>query len=314
MNNVIFGSGIVGLAAKLILGPTWKLVPFYRSRFFTFNPALDDNFIIRDEQTDEFIKDVTSTTQVSLYRRAWSVGGQLVSSWDKGLCTNWAAKIFGLKIPPQTEPYFSNRMDVFVYNVRVNELYKNLMAMNLNELQTESKNGLVTEIGDHYFIRNGIREDFDNAVSTIPLDAMNKLMNVKMELPSKDIHYYHIQTNSLDFEGHNQVLVVDPMFSFYKASNIAPQRFLFYCHDEIQNPGIYFMSIMRSFDILDGTSVKSGLTMGPPPNLEWYENKGIYCVGSYAQWDWCMDVGSCILRLQRYAQRGFKPFKKELIA
>lgn len=315
MNNVIFGSGIVGLLAKALLGPSWKLVPFYRSRFFTFNPALDDNFIIRDEQTDDFIKDVTGAiaVQVLLYRRAWSVGGQLVPSWDKGLCRDWSTKIFGSQVPPQTEVYLANRMNLFVYDLRVNQLYQRLMEQNLAELQTESAKGLVTEIGDHYFIRGGIREDFDNAVSTIPLDGLNKLMNVQMELPSKDLHYYHIQTDNLDFEGNNQVFVVDSMFGFYRASNIAPKRYLIYCHEEIQNPGIYFMPIMQSFEILDGTSVKHGLTMGPVPKIDWHESKGIYCVGSYAQWDWCMDVGSCILRLQRYAQRGFKPFKKESI-
>jgi len=47
--NIILGSGIIGLLAKLILGQDWKIIPFYRSRYFSFNPALDDNFIIRDE-------------------------------------------------------------------------------------------------------------------------------------------------------------------------------------------------------------------------------------------------------------------------
>lgn len=181
------------------------------------------------------------------------------------------------------------------------------------ELQAEAKKGLITEIGDHYFVRNGVREDFDYAVNTIPLDGLNKLMNVEMELPAKDVHYYHIETNNLDFEGSNQVLVVDPMFSFYKASNIAPGRYLIYCHEMIDNPGVYFMPLMKSFDIIDGTSIKNAITMGPVPKPDWHESKGIYSVGSYAQWDWCMDVGSCVLRLQRYAQRNFTPFVKQTL-
>jgi hypothetical protein len=316
MNNVIFGSGIVALLAKALLGPTWTIVPFYRSRFFSFNPALDDNFIIRDAKLDDFIKELLHVPTMSTftYKRAWSVAGQLVGSYQRDLCRDWLVKIFGTKCPSQAEIYMTDRMNLFVYDVRVNQLYQQLINDNLDNLKSESAKGLISEVGDHYYIRNGIREDFDNAVSTIPLYALFKLMNVKgMDLPAKPVHYLHVKTNSLDFEGHNQVLVVDPHFSFYKVSNVAPERYLFYVHDEIHNPGVYFMAFMKSFDILDGTSLDQAIPMGEMPKLDWLEAKGIYCVGSYAQWDWCMDTGSCILRLMRYAQRGFKPFKKEFI-
>jgi hypothetical protein len=317
MNNVIFGSGVVGLLAKAILGPSWKVVPFYRSRFFTFNPALDDNFIISDPQTDEFIKDITGSIAVEtlIYRRAWSVSGQIIPMWDSDLCVSWLNKIFGGQVPPQSEIYYKNRMNLPIYNLRTNVLYQSLMSMYVDDLKVEAAKGPVSEVGDHYFVRNGVREDFDNLLSTIPLNVLQKLMNVTAPpLQSKTLHYYHIQTDKLDFEGFNQQLVVDPIFDFYRATIIAPGRYLIYCHNEINNPGIYFMPIMQSFEILDGTSVPEALPMGVAPKLDFYESKDIYCVGSSAQWDWCMDVGSCILRTQRYAQRGFKPFKRKPIA
>jgi hypothetical protein len=177
----------------------------------------------------------------------------------------------------------------------------------MSELQEEAAKGPVTEVGDHYFIRGGVRHEFDKAVSTIPLDALCKLMNTDAQLPAKDVHFLHIQTKDLDFEGFNQTFVVDPIFSFYKAVNIAPGRFLIYCHEDIPNPGVYFMSFISKFEILDGTSIERAIPMGPMPNLSAVEAAGITCVGSYAQWDWCADVGSNILRLIRFANRGNKP-------
>ena len=45
--NYILGSGIVGLTARHILGADWQVVPFYKSRFFSSNPPLDDNFLFK---------------------------------------------------------------------------------------------------------------------------------------------------------------------------------------------------------------------------------------------------------------------------
>ena len=306
--NVIFGSGVVGLLAKHMLGPSWTVIPFYRSRFFSFNPALDDNFIISDDE----IKELTGVMrpQTFLYRRAWSIQGQLVSQWDDGLCSDWLTKIFGLNPPPQAKLYYRDRMDLHVYDLRINEIYQQLVNQYKPDLEEESKKGEVTEVGDHYFIRGGIRHDFDKAISTIPLDALSKLMNANVDLPAKNMHFLHIKTEDLDFEGFNQTFVTDPIFSFFKATNIAPGRFMIHCHEDIPDPGVYFMSFMQKFEILDGTSIERAIPMGPMPNLSAVEAAGITCIGSYAQWDWCSDVGSNILRLIRYANRGNKPLDK----
>ena len=70
------------------------------------------------------------------------------------------------------------------------------------------------------------------------------------------------------------------------------------------------MALLKDFELLDGTSIVDYLPMGQVPKLDHLEAKGIYSIGSYAQWDWCMDVSSCLLRLLKYSHRGFKPFKK----
>ena len=309
--NIILGSGIIGLLAKLILGQDWKIIPFYRSRYFSFNPALDDNFIIRDEKLDSFVNDMMGQLNVPvyMYKRVWSINGQLVSQFDKELCHSWMYKIFGQELPSQSQVYFADRMNLFVYDIRINQLYQNLCNQYISELQIENSEGQVTEIGDHYLIRGGKRLDFDNAISTIPLDSLLKLIGVTHSLQAKTVHYLHVETENLDFEGANQMLVVDQLIDFFKVTNIAPNRYLFYCNNNIQNPGNYLMQFMRQFDILDGTSIDGTIPIGLIPKIDIVEKNGVFCVGSSAQWDWCMDVSSCILRLLRYSQRGHKPFQ-----
>lgn len=312
MNNVIFGSGLVGLIAKALF-PTWRVIPFGRSRFFSFNPALDDNFIVRDERIDEAVRDIRQVPGPDVlhrYRRCFDVGGHLFGKYDKGLCQDWLSKLFGNRAPGQSEPYYRTQMDLQVYDVRCNQLYQDLQQRYGAEIMAEHQKGKITSLGDHYYVRNGQREEFDNAICTIPLYATQQYLGAPADLPVKDLHYMHIQTDSLDFEGYNQTLVTDSKFSFYKVTNVAPGRYLFYFHEEIPQPGPYLMLFLKNFEILDGTSVQHALPMGPALHLDPLEAKGYYCVGSYAQWDWCMDISSCILRLVRYAQRGFKPFQK----
>lgn len=308
----ILGSGIIGLLAKMMLGDEWELIPFYKSRFFSLNPALDDNFIIQHKNLDQFIKDITNepVTKTHIYHRGWSVGGQIVRNYDELLHESWLAKIFGLHVPPMSKVTFGSMM-MPIYDLRVNVLYKSLIDRFNKEIAQSLSYGNVTEIGDHYLVRNGVRTEFDIAISTIPLDALIKLSNLKIELLSKPIHYHHIQTNALNFEGINQLLVVDNAFSFYKVTNIAPNRYIFYHQDDVPNPGSYYMALLKDFDLLSGTTIPNALPMGPHPKLDIITNMGIHCVGSYAQWNWCLDIGSCLLQLMQYTQNNYRmPVRK----
>tara|TARA_R110000751_G_scaffold23590_3_gene65163 strand:+ start:6946 stop:7887 length:942 start_codon:yes stop_codon:yes gene_type:complete len=305
--NVIFGSGLVGLLAKAIF-PTWKVIPFYKSRFFSFNPALDDNFIVSDDRIDSFVKDLLGKKPNKYpYFKSFSISGHLINDYNKDICEDWLSKIFGTMVPPQAEAYYSTRMQFSVYDIRLNQLYDSLLHNYMDELKEETAKGEVTSIGDHYFVRNGERVDFDNAISTIPLDSLCDFMGAHHDLQSKPVHYLHVKTNDLDFEGANQVLVADSLFSFFKVTNVAPDRYLIYSHEDIPQPGAYFMAFMPKFDIIDGTSIKNAITLGSIPNMTNIHEKGVFCVGSYAEWDWCADVGTCIIRLLGYAQRHLKP-------
>lgn len=312
MKNIILGSGIIGLLARHILGPSWKVVPYYRSRFFSFNPALDDNFIIADDEIDSYINQIKKVQKYP-YKIGWSIQGAIIKQYDQGLCEDWLTKIFGSQVPGQSAPYMRSRMNFNVYDIRVNGLYEELIRQYINEIREEGAKGLPTEIGDHYIVRNGVKEDFDNCISTIPLPALLKASNLGTQLPSRTVHYLHFETKELDFEGCNQLLVTDSLFDFYKVTNVSPNRYLMYCHKDIPNPGAYLMGFLKNFDIIDGTSIEEAIPAGQIPQLNTIEKMGITCIGSNAQWDWCLDVGSCIKRIILWLNRGMKPQAPKII-
>lgn len=319
--KLIFGSGIVGLLARLVLGPSWTIVPFYRSRFFSFNPSLDDNFIIRDPLIDDVIKQITRQVRPTVceYKRAWSIGGQILPEWNDTICADWLYKIFGGRTPSQSIIYNKERMILGVYDIRINELYAQLTNMFMDELKQQSALGKVTEIGDHHIVVGEKKIEYSQAINTIPLNHLLSLANKTNMLPqlqSKNIHYWHVRTDDLNFEGFNQLLVVDPLYGFYKVTNIAPGRYMFYCHEDIPQPGTYLMAFMQRFEILDGTSITEAMPIGEAPTdstLNDLFGGSIYNIGSFAQWDWCSDVGSNILRLVKYANRGYTNSKPIVI-
>lgn len=300
----ILGSGLIGLLARHILGPTYTIIPYYKSRFFSFNPSLDDNFLVRDPRTDPFVIQLNgSLGPVFMYNKAWSVNGSLVRRYDADLCHNWLYKLFGAAIPSQSESYVKSHMEFFVYDLRLNQLYQRLLDMYDAEIKKGLALGQVTNVGDHNIEIGGKRNEFESIVSTIPLNSLYKHMGVTTILKAKALHYLHIQSDELDFEGANQVMIADATFDFYKVTNIAKGRYLFYSHVDIPNPGVYFMQFMKSFEIIDGTSIQDALPCGEVQNVPMLDAYGITCVGSNAQWDWCMDVSSCIIRLLKMADQ-----------
>lgn len=305
----ILGSGLVGLLAREILGSDWTIIPFYRSRFFTFNPSLSDNFIVRNRDIDEFVRRELKANAFFDYKIAYSINGLLYKEHDDHICKDWCSKTFGLDYGLQLVPYYKHSMSFDVYDLRCNQLYATLQEKYAEEIKKNLGLGIVTGIYDHKIKLNEKIFEYDKIISTIPLNALDALMGRKHDLVYKDTHFLHIQTQHIDFEGYNQALVVDKAFPFYKVTKLSDNRYLFYFSEDLNNPGQFFMGLFKSFDILDGTCVKDYVPCGPMPSLSSLEESNILCVGSYAQHDWCMDVSSCILRLLRFSNRGQKETK-----
>jgi hypothetical protein len=299
MQGVILGSGIVGLLAREILGEQWLVVPFSRSRFYSFRPALADNFIIRDDRIDDVVTHLGGKISF-IYKTLYSLNGGLLSP-DDTIINAWLNKLFGDDVPSQALPCIKSRGDHFIYSVKANRLYNQLQQKYVQKLINDSKRGSISEIGDHYLIWGGQRIDFDHMISTIQLSKLFELTNTpRIKLPTKQIWYYHIETNELNFEGANQVLVLDNLIDFFKVSNIAKNRYLFYLLHDIPIPGPYFMQFMQQFDLVDGTTITEAIPIGQKPNLAPFNKLGIECIGAMAEHDYFMDLGSCLVKLMRY--------------
>jgi len=300
MNKVILGSGIVGLLAREILGNDWTIIPFSRSRFFSYSPPLDDNYIVHDEKISDFMAHLGAVPNY-MYKISYSVMSQLETHSDP-LCDAWLGKVFGPSSPPHASVYMRSRTGFFVYNQRINKIYEILQNRYKDELK-QNANIKITTIGDHYYEANGKKFDFNAAISTIPFNNLNDLCNINKQLETKQVWYYHIKTPDLDFEGANQVLVIDPNFAFYKVNNVAPMRYIFHCLQDIPIPGPYFMQFMNKLDIIDGTTIEDVIPVGAKPNVKYLRKLGVICVGAHAEHDWCADVGSNIMTLLRIKSR-----------
>lgn len=298
MRGVILGSGIVGLLAKEILGDEWLIIPFSRSRFYSFRPALADNFIIRDDRIDDLIGHFGGKISF-IYKTLYSVGGSLLPP-DDCLINAWLNKTFGQNVPSQALPCIKSRGDYFIYDIRVNRLYQELQNKYGQCLIDNSRRGAISEVGNHYLIWGGQRIDFDHMISTIQLSKLFELTKLPHnKLSTSQIWYYHVETNNLNFEGANQALVVDDSIDFFKVSNIAKNRYLFYLLRDIPIPGPYFMQFMQQFDLIDGTTIAEAIPTGNKPDLTQLDKLGIECIGSMAEHDYFMDLGSCLVKLLR---------------
>ena len=305
--NYILGSGIVGLIAKHLLGDDWQVIPYYKSRFFTTNPPLDDNFLVKHDRLDEIIQKLLPSRLVSttFYKRAWSVNGQLYTNSDGLYIKAWLQKVFGDDEPGHAYSYY-HKKDIFqIYNnIRISEIYNSLLDKYIGHLKENIKIGQPLKIREGYIYFNEGRKPYDKIISTIPAPALYELTGRKSLLKAKDVHYLHLYSDELDFEGANQVLVADSNIEFYKAVNIAPSRYLLYFLNDIQHPGNYMQKFLKNFEIIDGTMVKQALMMGDSIDVKIFNQDSIYPVGGYAIWDYCLDVGSCILRLLNVLDNG----------
>jgi hypothetical protein len=298
MQGVILGSGIIGLLAKEILGEQWLVIPFSRSRFYSFRPALADNFIIRDERIDDLIAHFGGKIGF-IYKTLYSLGGSLFPQ-DDIVINAWLNKVFGSNVPSQALPCIKSRGDFFIYDIKLNQLYQSLQRKHQQNLINNDARGRVSEIGDHYLIWGGKRIDFDHMISTIQLSKLYELTRLPHNrLQTAQVWYYHVETNNLNFEGANQTLVVDDSIDFFKVSNIAEKRYLFYFSRDIPIPGPYFMQFMQQFDLIDGTTIGEAIPKGQKPDLTSIEKLGIECIGAAAEHDYFMDTGSCLVKLLR---------------
>jgi len=142
--------------------------------------------------------------------------------------------------------------------------------------------------------------EFDNIISTIPLDVMCRFTGVNFDLEARDLYVYHLATPSVDLEGAIQCFICDRDIDFYKVQKIGENKYLFWSSMIIEQPYKYFgMCLGYNLDLLEVVKIENAIPVGDPPNLDFLSKSGILCVGSTAQWDDFIDVSASIKRLLR---------------
>ena len=306
--NIILGSGLNALLARHILGSDYKIIKSGPSRFYSVNPASADNFIHSSTLLKPFEKQL-GELGVDLskhqYKCCWSVGGHLLGHFDKMHCAFWLSKIFGFKIPSHLELVYPNRMIFDVYGTRVNQLYVSLYNKYRTELDNAPKISDVKSIIDHQItFTNGNIIDYNKCVSTIPLDDLYDLLKYQFPLDGVDVSAILLKTTSLDFEGYNQLWVVDPQISFFKATKVSDDDYIFYFIGKINNPGLYLTPYINDFDLISGFYYKNYIPAGTTADTKWLLEHDIITLGMSAQWDAAMDISSCFHRLLKISDGG----------
>lgn len=310
----IIGSGIIGLLAKFILGDDWKFIPQKRSRYYTFDPVLADDFVVREEgDVDEIVKSfspLSSIGSIIYYKRAFSLSGKLLYQENDMTIEPYLQKIYGDKVPTIAPKLL--KTSFWSYMLTAKGLHDGLLKTYMDEIRSFPTEVTGIDIREHKIrIRNINGTDarvisYDKVINTVPLDVLYGWSGIHEELTSRPVCYYHIRTRKVDLEKADQVLVIDDSIDFFKVTRTKKlHEYVFWTFDKIENPHNYFgMFLNYNLDILDAYRIDGALPLGEPPNLQGLEDADIFCVGSNAQWDDFMDVSSSIKRLARFARDG----------
>jgi hypothetical protein len=298
--NFILGSGITGLLAKSILGENWQLIPFGRSRFYSFNPPTADNFIVAHDSIDPIIREFTAIPKTDRLFRASSYGGQLLFADASFAKDAYISKLFGDNIHPAAKMLLRLELNVYKH-VTATEIYSSLQTRYKLEIdKARQQYGTVSKISyqDHTIQTSTGTYEYNKIISTIPLDALLDFIGETHSLPAVDVWYYHIATPALNFEGAQQVFVADTAFDFFKVDRVSGDQYVFHCRCDLGNPMSYLGAFTNSrLDVINATNMQKAFPVGTPPKLNDLEKVGIYPVGQHGQWDYFMDVGASIRRL-----------------
>lgn len=284
------------MIAKEILGNEWDVIPQGRSRYYSFDPPLADNFIPVTDSVKQIIK---IGSEIRSFNRAFSFGGSLM--WHPH---DWVLEMYSKKLYGESNSIFKKlfKPTIDIFGLKCNDLYKILMNKHIQEIKkSNTKYGQIVEIKDGYITTTTGKFPYAKILSTIPLDSLCKFMKIEMNLKARDIWTYKIETDQLDFEGADEVLVLDEIFDFYKSVKLSQFEYQFFCLNEIKTPLEYFGAFTNQrlkVSSLNATKIANAIPMiDIPPNLSFLKDQNIDCIGSNAQWDDMADISTCIFRI-----------------
>lgn len=296
----ILGSGLIGRIAR-DLHPNHKFIPFGKSRFYNFNPPLAENYIISHEKVSPYLKkfrpyDIALSTKE--FKRPFSLGGNLLYT-SNFTSTPYLNKVYN-QIGEVQKILISNTVLKVYSDITPLDVYNELCSTQDVVLKEDLlKYGKLNNINinDHTISTTTGTYEYESIISTIPLDSLFKLSNIDRSLESRPAWIYLIQTRALDFEGANEVLVVEDYIDFFDVVKINENTYIFKSLNEIKDPNKYFSAFINGdFVVRNSTYIQSYIPLGKP------EKSGlddILLVGSLANWDDFCDVSTSINMLSK---------------
>ncbi len=295
MKKLILGSGLIGLLAREILGPDWTLIPFGRSRFYSYNPPLADNFIVYSDAFSDI--ETLKNKSVIFHKRGFSLAGGLIFNNMPLVTTPWAAK---LGMDPNKAQLSTLRTEFPAFDISCASLYKTLLRKYDVEIREGLKRGAVKKINKTDVVTDIGSVPYDKVVSTIPLEALALYAGLAGPRRPRQVYYYLIASPSVDLEGCTQVLVCDEELGFFKVNHMGGNLHMFFCHQKFPDPELFFSAFINQFQIVNATSIPDALPLGDSQTtVDQCKAMNITPVGDGAEDDYFMDVSSSINYLRK---------------
>jgi hypothetical protein len=286
------GSGLIGLLARHILGDSYKFIPFKKSRYYSHKVPIADNEIVVSEGMHDVLKSLNLPTTKEFFPTAISIGGQLMfNRWA------WAGHITQ-RMYEDKHPFATKLLsqDVDAFRISAQKLYEILLSEYIDEVKKHEKTEVI-RISDHTIETSEGAIKYDKMVSTIPLNALLKMVGMGHFLEAKDYHVFLVATDMFNLEGARRCFIGDRSIPFWKANVINRELFQFFSNGIVEGADVVFSLLTKKrFQIIADTVIKNAFPMGAPPTGIYEELKklDITCAGSNARWDYFSDISTSV--------------------
>jgi len=295
----ILGSGLIGHIAKDIY-PEYEFIPFGRSRFYSYFPPLGENYIVANSKIEEYISkfsNILPTTR--FFKRGFSIAGEITyADWASDL---YIAKLYGNQ--PIAKKLLAKSVFGIYSGITPTTLFMELSRKYIKDTLSDlNKYGDLNSIdlNNHLIHTSTGTFEYDDIISTIPLDVLLQYTGAKHTLKSRTGYLYMVETSSLDFEGADELLVCDEHFDFYSCTNLDGNEYIFRSFSELNHD--YLGAFMKEFKMVNSTKIDGYIPVEKPPDLSWLIDQNILPVGSLARWDDFYDVSTSILTLLNFGR------------
>ena len=294
----ILGSGIIGYLAKTLF-PDWQWIPFKRSRYFSFDVPYADNFMTFDKEVDEFMCKVSAKNNTKIFmKRPFSYNGQLMYQENSLTRDPYLLHLYGETAPRLADTTLKTTFAIYPMTVKqLHDYYYQQLRNQIDESINRYGEVQAFDLEKRTIRTSTGTFEFEQIISTIPLNAFCQLSGRQTKLKALPVNYYLIESKKVDIEGADQVLVCDNNIEFFKVQKV-DGLYQFWCAEILEKPYDYFGSVLGfDFDLKEARRITDVIPTGEQPDLSELEKVGVFCVGSNAQWDDLMGVTSCLKRL-----------------